>query len=362
MKRFTFILLIFWASLPLISNGQASYSEPASAGNTGDFAVYIGDKAGQSITSPTTKFNTFVGYESGLNNTIGSANTFIGYKSGWGNTTGKDNTFIGVPSGLKNTTGQGNTFIGRKSGFNNSSGNYNIFSGYESGLFNTTGYKNSFFGNETGRGYKDGIGNTFMGYRAGYSAAAGNNFGKYNTYIGYSAGLNSKGSNNVFIGKNVGQGIYVENKLYIDNSNTSLPLIYGDFASEELIFNGKVGIGTGNFSPAIGGNSTAAYTLFVKGGILAEEVRVHSSWADYVFKEDYRLRPLHEVKNYIATKGHLPNMPSEKEVLETGLNVADITRLQQEKIEELTLYTIKQQNQIDELRKMLQELMKVKTD
>ena len=118
---------------------------------------------------------------------------------------------------------------------------------------------------------------------------------------------------------------------------------------------GRVGIGTTNTPTSIGGTSINAYRLYVAGGILTEEVRVRTGWADYVFEEDYSLPTLSEVNEYIEENGHLPNVPSAAQVEEEGIELGDITRIQQEKIEELTLYMIEMQKEIEELKSRLDE-------
>ncbi len=97
---------------------------------------------------------------------------------------------------------------------------------------------------------------------------------------------------------------------------------------------------------------------------MAEEVRVRTSWADYVFDKHYELKPLEEVESYIARNGHLPNVPSATKVESEGLNIGDIIRIQQEKIEELTLYIIEQNKVMSRYReeqvlqsKIIAELM-----
>jgi hypothetical protein len=87
------------------------------------------------------------------------------------------------------------------------------------------------------------------------------------------------------------------------------------------------------------------------GKIFAKEVEVKANvWADYVFKKDYKLNSLEEVEKYIQKNGHLPNIPSEEDVLKNGLNVAQMNAKLMEKIEELTLYSIEQNKQIKSLQ------------
>lgn len=88
------------------------------------------------------------------------------------------------------------------------------------------------------------------------------------------------------------------------------------------------------------------------GLVRAREIKIDALvWADYVFKPDYQLMPLSEVENYINQNGHLPNVPTEKEVLEEGINVGEMNKILLEKIEELTLHIIEQEKRIVELEK-----------
>jgi len=120
--------------------------------------------------------------------------------------------------------------------------------------------------------------------------------------------------------------------------------------------NGKVVIGTGINSYPDG------YSLFVKGGILTERVRValanSERWADYVFKSDYKLMKLKDVEKFIKYNGHLPNVPSAEEMAQKGLDVAETSAKLMEKIEELTLYLIEANKKIEELDKKVKNLEK----
>ncbi len=97
----------------------------------------------------------------------------------------------------------------------------------------------------------------------------------------------------------------------------------------------------------------ANFNLFVSKGILAERVRVavpnSEKWADYVFKPDYRLMPLGDVKKFISTYGHLPNMYAAEEAAETGMDVLEMNVKLLEKVEELTLYGIHADERIEQL-------------
>lgn len=100
-------------------------------------------------------------------------------------------------------------------------------------------------------------------------------------------------------------------------------------------------------------NATARFN----GKIFAKEVEVKANvWADYVFKKDYQLKTLEEVEKHITEKGHLPNIPSADEVIEKGINIAEMDAKLLEKIEELTLYSIEQNKQIKKLQEENKQL------
>lgn len=93
------------------------------------------------------------------------------------------------------------------------------------------------------------------------------------------------------------------------------------------------------------------YRLGVDGDIVAKKVIVQTgSWADKVFEQEYNLRSLADIEKYIAQHGHLPEIPSECEVLQNGIEVGEMNKLLLQKVEELTLHMIAQQKLIEELR------------
>lgn len=128
------------------------------------------------------------------------------------------------------------------------------------------------------------------------------------------------------------------------NPGVHLRLMAGDVNPRIFIdgTGGGVGIGT---------SSVGSYKLAVEGKIGAREVNVTTgAWSDYVFKSDYKLMPIAEVEKFISENQHLPEVPSEKEVLAGGQNLGEMNAILLKKIEELTLYIINQQKQIDELK------------
>jgi hypothetical protein len=331
MKTKHFLLGLFFVSGIYSANAQTislTSATPASNSNDGSTSVRVGTSAGNGSSS-TGGNNTFIGYQSGLVNTTGQANTFLGRGTGASNTSGVSNVFLGYNAGTSNSDSSYNIYIGAFAGFlSNSLYGGNIMIGHGAGSSSTTGNGNVFLGHQAGNSCVTGVSNLFLGTHAGY----------YETS---------------------------SEKLYIANSNTTSPLIWGDFANSQLKLHGKVGIGGnsatafGSFPTTAGSVNVSAYNLFVKGGILTEELRVSltSSWADYVFAKDYMLKSLPEIEQYILENGHLPNVPSAKQVKEEGINVGEMAKIQQEKIEELTLYLIQQNKEIEELKALMKNLL-----
>jgi len=126
----------------------------------------------------------------------------------------------------------------------------------------------------------------------------------------------------------------------IANTNQSIRMRIDKF--------GNIGIGT----------TTPDSKLTVKGKIHSEEVKVDLSvpGPDYVFDKDYELNTLEQLQNYIKENKHLPNIPSAKEMEANGIELGIMNMKLLEKIEELTLYTIQQEQQIKTQQKTNQSL------
>lgn len=109
---------------------------------------------------------------------------------------------------------------------------------------------------------------------------------------------------------------------------------------------GKVGIGT----------TTPAHTLTVKGTVHARDVLLEiTAGADFVFHPGHDLQPLSEVKSFIQENRHLPGIPSEREMKENGVTMSEFQIKLLEKIEELTLHSIRQEEKITALEKQLEQ-------
>jgi hypothetical protein len=149
-----------------------------------------------------------------------------------------------IDSGRIEFNNTGNSiFIGKDAGLvDDRTTNDNVFIGFLSGVQSVSGISNVGVGGSTLTFIINGSNNTAIGAGA-LQASLGSN----NTAIGRHAGAFSDfGNNNVFIGNNAGINETGNDKLYIDNSGTSTPLIYGDFAANVLTVNGNLGIGTTN--------------------------------------------------------------------------------------------------------------------
>ena len=110
-------------------------------------------------------------------------------------------------------------------------------------------------------------------------------------------------------------------------------------------YNGNIGMGLMNPTDK----------LEVNGTIRSREVKVEAtSWPDYVFQEDYVLKPLDKLEQYIAEHQHLPEIPSAAEIEENGLELGEMNKLLLKKIEELTLIIIDQEKRLKKLENQKQ--------
>jgi len=113
----------------------------------------------------------------------------------------------------------------------------------------------------------------------------------------------------------------------------------------------------GDGNVAIGTIDPKGYKLAVAGNAIAESmtVKLQSAWGDYVFKPQYNLMPLSEVKTYIDKNQHLSEIPSAAEIEKNGINLGEMNKVLVKKVEELTLYLIEKDKQVNNLNKKLQD-------
>jgi hypothetical protein len=199
---------------------QAAYSDTSAHGMIaiGRAALYnnIG-KTGNVAIGDSALFSN------SLDNTIdfqGLNNTAIGHKTLAANKQGSNNTAIGFQAATKSTFGSGNTAIGSNSLGLNTTGRYNTSIGSDALSENVSGQ------------YSTAVG----------MSALKNSTRSSNTSVGYASGFqNATGTGNVFLGEYAGYIELGSDKLYIENSINTKDgaLIYGDFAADSLLLNGK---------------------------------------------------------------------------------------------------------------------------
>jgi len=141
---------------------------------------------------------------------------------------------------------------------------------------------------------------------------------------------------NYYTGKDVHIGTGEETKSNVE--------IGGNLTARKKLFVMQ-GVGIGTDDP---GN----YQLAVNGTINAKRVDISENVpkSDFVFNEDYTLRSLKDVEHYINTHKHLPDIPSAREFEENGYSIGDMDNMLLQKVEELTLYTIAQQKELEKLK------------
>ena len=108
-----------------------------------------------------------------------------------------------------------------------------------------------------------------------------------------------------------------------------------------LMDNGNVGIGTVN----------PQEKLTVAGNIAAREIKVSTNaGADFVFEPDYKLSDLTELEKFVKTNKHLPEVPTAKQMVENGVNLGELNIKLLQKVEELTLYLIEKEKELNQER------------
>lgn len=171
--------------------------------------------------------NVAIGGSVLASNITGSSNMGVGAASLFSNTTGASNSAVGVNALTSNTTGSSNTGIGGAALQANTTGSNNVAIGLSALRWSTTGNFNIVIGREAG------------GFNTGAIQAGCDN----NTIIGYQAGYNLTASQDgsVFLGFQAGLSETTSNRLYIENSSSTTPLIYGEFDNDLLRINGLLG-------------------------------------------------------------------------------------------------------------------------
>lgn len=245
---------------------------------TGDSNVAVGHSAMYSNTDGSE--NTAVGFQALYSNTTGNKNSVLGYRAAYSNQTGSNNCVIGAnalysSTNLSNmvvmgkdaaynlTAGGDGVIIGNSAAYNATSSTYDVIIGHSAAYYQQTGQANVIIGDDAGKGTANHTknGNVLIGYQAGYQ-----NHGDYNIFLGYQAGYNETTASN---------------KLYIENSNSTTPLIYGEFDNDFVRINSCIGLGTSSFGSGVKvlglGNGTAPTSSATDGVLLyAQDVSASS--------------------------------------------------------------------------------------
>lgn len=145
--------------------------------------------------------------------------------------------------------------------------------------------------------------------------------------------------------------------LHLNSSGARFGFFNSDEADAQEIFtimgSGNVGVNTRSPREKLevsGGNIRVSGGSFIDDGTTLNV-------PDYVFAEDYPLMPLNELRHFVQTEKHLPDIPSEDEIHAHGLNISEFQMKLLAKVEELTLHTLAQQEQIEQLQAQVDELM-----
>lgn len=250
----------------------------------------------------------------------------------------------------------------------------------------------SFKSIESKSGYRfEGTDDVLLGNGAGEGVS--NQEDRRHVFIGHDAGTKSAFDNISLIDYEdpensdpVSGSEYIENhSVFVLNNHQDLhkPLLFGKFAHEEnqnsmaqlainthhvvdsvaLTVSGAVHIGPKNIDPTLF-PSKEGYEdalLWVERGIVTEDVTYAftsdwDNWPDHVFEDDYNLMPLQELDQYIQKEKHLPGVISREGVRSKGVQSKAMIIALLTKIEELTLYTIEQEKQIDNQRQLNDEM------
>ena len=224
----------------------------------------------------------------------------------------------GMPNSLKFQTDNTNRMV------INSDGDIELFGDiYLNGTINGADKYNQSTRIQSQYGYAD-IGAVNAGYFHFYTDRPGFYFGKTLTING--GKIRSASGNNLYLNTFDPTRVTILNK------------------------NGNVGIGVDDPKHKLDVAGTIhADELITDGTIRASEIIVSTTGADFVFANDYELRPLSEVKTFIQENKHLPEIKSAQEMQENGIGVNELQTQLLQKIEELTLYILQQEERIKAL-------------
>ena len=210
----------------------------------GQYNTLIGEEAGADVT--TGDWNIIIGYMAGRKLTANSGNIFIGRNiASVAASLAHSNVIIGDIAAIELTNGYENIIIGKEAGRDLKSAGLNVIIGWQASLEHESGNYNTIIGTQAGygvAGLSNYSHNTFIGFQAGELARTA---AVRNVIIGHEAAEDlSTGTNNIVIGYMAGEGwLDTESeKLVIDVTDTTTPLIYGDFSADNITINGDFNV------------------------------------------------------------------------------------------------------------------------
>lgn len=335
-------------------------------------STMLGYQAGyNSHTTSSNMLGSYAGYESrsydGNNNYIGNKagyqaqggyNNHIGYEAGYnasGNNTGT--IFIGRYAGKKTTSSDGVVFLGGSAGENAQNTTHSVFIAPKAGYQSTNVSKGIYIGYEAGA-YSNASYCILIGENAGRSVSSSNKIGNNNIILGNGTTLPGGTQNTLNIGNLLyGTGIQETTNGYpVSTPKTAGRIGIATYNPQatlhvngKMLVNDDVEIGTtGSTWIRI---TKSNKNMRVNGTITATEINVKTNvWADHVFEDSYRLAPLEEVDMFVKENKHLSGVPSAGEVFENGIDVAQMNVILLKKVEELTLYVIELNKEIQDLK------------
>ncbi|QIE58861.1 hypothetical protein G5B37_04580 [Rasiella rasia] len=267
-----------WVQVVGSSNAVGKINELEDAksdddGTDNGSSIFFGIDAGANDNGQNN-FNLGIGLNALNANVDGQLNIAVGGNALVSNSGGDQNVALGYGTLQFNTTGFRNTALGHGVMRYTTTGIENVGVGNATLQWNRTGSYNTAIGKWSLTVNEGGHGNTTLGYFTGYYVEDGN----YNTFIGYRAGAGTAShtkSYNVFLGNQAGYNETNSHRLYIENSASTNPLIYGEFDNNMLRVNGTLQIN----NPAING-----YNLPVIDGTANQVIQTDGSgtisWVD----------------------------------------------------------------------------------
>jgi len=194
------------------------------------------------------------------------------------------------------------------------------------------------------------LGPTSTSYKAIYMRASGSGTIVFSNNSAFATSGNSGLSGTYLFDSQLSATSMLVSATGSSGSYPTIPSGYIFSANGDGIFTGKVSVNNATIP--------SGYQLAVKGKVICEELKVKYSgnWPDTVFSSSYNLPSLTEVENYYKENKHLKDVPSEAEVNSNGILSAEMDATLLKKIEELTLYVVEMNKEVQTLKEKNKQL------